>query len=138
MTSRGTKYWNSGAIPLIAPEILGDIIAEVADVGVVISETGSILSVIVNPTNEAFRQLESWENKDIRASLTIESVSKFENRLAEFLENKAKVRPVELNHTDGNNRWESPVRYSFHRIGPDGAILLLGRDLRPIAEMQQK
>ncbi len=138
MTSRGTKYWNSGAIPLIAPEILGDIIAEVADVGVVISETGSILSVIVNPTNEAFRQLESWENKDIRASLTIESVSKFENRLAEFLENKAKVRPVELNHTDGNNRWESPVRYSFHRIGPDGAILLLGRDLRPIAEMQQQ
>ncbi|MEL7180150.1 MAG: transcriptional regulator PpsR [Pseudomonadota bacterium] len=138
MTSRGTKYWNSGAIPLIAPEILGDIIAEVADVGVVISETGSILSVIVNPTNEAFRQLESWENKDIRTSLTIESVSKFENRLAEFLENNAKVRPVELNHTDGNNRWESPVRYSFHRIGPDGAILLLGRDLRPIAEMQQQ
>ena len=41
MTSRGTKYWNSGAIPLIAPEILGDIIAEVADVGVVISETGA-------------------------------------------------------------------------------------------------
>ncbi|EBA14110.1 transcriptional regulator PpsR [Roseobacter sp. CCS2] len=138
MTSRGTKYWNSGAIPLIAPEILGDIIAEVADVGVVISETGSILSVLVNPSNEAFRQLESWENKDIRTALTIESVSKFESRLAEFLEGKPQVRPVELNHTDGNNRWESPVRYSFHRIGPDGAILLLGRDLRPIAEMQQQ
>ncbi|WP_100368238.1 transcriptional regulator PpsR [Yoonia maricola] len=138
MTSRGTKYWNSGAIPLIAPEILGDIIAEVADVGVVISDNGSILSVLVNPANEAFRQLESWEKKDIRTSLTIESVSKFESRLAEFLEGKQKVRPVELNHTDGNNRWESPVRYSFHRIGPDGAILLLGRDLRPIAEMQQQ
>ncbi|MEJ8562278.1 transcriptional regulator PpsR [Yoonia sp. GPGPB17] len=138
MTSRGTKYWNSGAIPLIAPEILGNIIAEVADVGVVISETGSILSVLVNPANEAFRQLESWENKDIRTALTIESVSKFESRLAEFLEDNSRVRPVELNHTDGNNRWESPVRYSFHRIGPDGAILLLGRDLRPIAEMQQQ
>lgn len=138
MTSRGTKYWNSGAIPLIAPEILGDIIAEVADVGVVISETGSILSVIVNPDNDAFRQLELWENKDIRATLTIESVSKFESRLAEFLADKPRVRPVELNHTDGTNRWETPVRYSFHRIGPDGAILLLGRDLRPIAEMQQQ
>lgn len=138
MTSRGTKYWNSGAIPLIAPEILGDIIAEVADVGVVISETGSILSVLVNPNNDAFRQLERWENKDIRTTLTIESVSKFESRLAEFLEDGPQVRPVELNHTDGSNRWESPVRYSFHRIGPDGAILLLGRDLRPIAEMQQQ
>ncbi len=138
MTSRGTKYWNSGAIPLIAPEILGDIIAEVADVGVVISESGSILSVLVNPDNDAFRELELWENKDIRATLTIESVSKFESRLAEFLADKPKVRPVELNHTDGTHRWETPVRYSFHRIGPDGAILLLGRDLRPIAEMQQQ
>ena len=138
MTTRGTKYWNSGAIPLIAPEILGDIIAEVADVGVVISETGAILSVLVNPDNDAFRQLERWENKDIRTTLTIDSVSKFENRLAEFQKNKTKVRPVELNHTDESIRWESPVRYSFHRIGPDGAILLLGRDLRPIAEMQQQ
>lgn len=138
MTTRGTKYWNSGAIPLIAPEILGDIIAEVADVGVVISETGAILSVLVNPDNDAFRQLERWENKDIRTTLTIDSVSKFENRLAEFLKNKSKVRPVELNHTDESIRWESPVRYRFHRIGPDGAILLLGRDLRPIAEMQQQ
>lgn len=138
MSSRGTKYWNSGAIPLIAPEILGDIIAEVADVGVVISEAGAILSVLVNPSNDAFRQLERWENKDIRTTLTIESVSKFESRLAEFLTKKAKVRPVELNHTNSDKNWEIPVRYSFHRIGPDGAILLLGRDLRPIAEMQQQ
>lgn len=138
MTSRGTKYWNSGAIPLIAPEILGDIIAEVADVGVVISETGTILSIIVNPNNDAFRRLEHWEKKDLRTTLTIESVSKFENRLAEFLGENPLVRPVELNHTDGSDRWEAPVRYSFHRIGPDGAILLLGRDLRPIAEMQQQ
>ena len=138
MTSRGTKYWNSGAIPLIAPEILGDIIAEVADVGVVISETGTILSVLVNPSNDAFRGLEHWENKDLRTTLTIESVSKFESRLAEFLNGKPRVKPVELNHTDGAIGSESPVKYTFHRIGPDGAILLLGHDLRPIAEMQQQ
>ncbi len=138
MTSRGTKYWNSGAIPLIAPEILGDIIAQVADVGVVISDNGTVLSVLVNPSNNAFSDLERWENKDIRSVLTIESVSKFESRLEEFLQTRQAVRPVELNHTDHEGRWESPVRYSFHSIGPDGAILLLGRDLRPIAEMQQQ
>ena len=138
MTARGTKYWNSGAIPLIAPEILGDIIAQVADVGVVISDNCKILSVLVNPTNDAFRDLERWEGKDLRAVLTIESVSKFEKRLAEFLDGNKQVRAVELNHSDGDVRWHSPVKYSFHRIGPDGAILLLGRDLRPIAEMQQQ
>ncbi len=138
MTSRGAKYWSSGAIPLIAPEILGDIIAEVADLGIVISDAGKVLSVLVSPTNEAFHKLEHWEGKDIRGALTIESVSKFDGRLATFLDGAKTVRPVELNHTDDLGQWEFPVRYSFHRIGPDGAILLLGRDLRPIAEMQQQ
>ena len=138
MTSRGTKYWNSGAIPLIAPEILGDIIAQIADVGVVISDSGTVLSVLVNPSTKTFSQLERWENENIRSFLTDESIVKFDSRLAQFLEDSANVRPIELNHLDEKQRWGSPVKYSFHRIGPDGAILLLGRDLQPIAEMQQQ
>jgi len=138
MTSRGTKYWNSGAIPLIAPEILGDIIAQVADVGVVISENGTVLSVLVNPGNDTFNRLERWEGRDLREVLTVESVPKFDERLQAFLDGAEQVRPVELNHSESNGRWEAAVKYSFHRIGPDGAILLLGRDLQPIAEMQQQ
>jgi len=138
VTARGTKYWNSGAIPLIAPEILGDIIAEVSDLGIVISETGAVLSILVNPLHDIFRRLESWEGKDIRSALSVESVPKFEARLAEFLGGRSDMRPVELNHSDQVGRWEFPIRYSFHRIGPDGAILMLGRDLRPVAEMQQQ
>ncbi len=138
MTSRGTKYWNSGAIPLIAPEILGDIIAQVADVGVVISEDAEVLSVLVNPNTTTLKGLDKWEGHDIRGFLTEESVRKFDVRLAEFLDEKPAVRPIELNHADGSQLWGSPVRYSFHRIGPDGAILLLGRDLQPIADMQQQ
>jgi transcriptional regulator PpsR len=138
LTSRGTKYWNSGAIPLIAPEILGDIIADVADLALVISETGTILSVLVNPANDFFRRLEQWDGKDIRTALSPESVVKFNARLGEFLLNKSETRPIELNHADGMGRWQFPIRYSLHRIGPDGAILMLGRDLRPVAEMQQQ
>ena len=138
MTSRGTKYWNSGAIPLIAPEILGDIIAQVADVGVVVSDDAKVLSVLVNPASKSFGGLEKWEGHDIRSFLTVESVRKFDGRLAEFLDGNDAVRPIELNHADGSQIWGSPVRYSFHRIGPDGAILLLGRDMQPIADMQQQ
>ena len=75
VTSRGTRYWNSGAIPLIAPEILGDIIADVADLAVVISEAGTVLSVLVNPAQDFFRRLEQWEGKDVRSTLTSESVT---------------------------------------------------------------
>ena len=74
MTSRGTKFWDSGEIPLIAPEILGNIIAEVADLGIVISDAGDVLSVLVNPMYDSFRSLERWEGRNIRSALTTESV----------------------------------------------------------------
>jgi transcriptional regulator PpsR len=138
MTARGTKYWNSGAIPLIAPDILGDIITEVSDLAIVISDTGQVLSVLVNPANDAFRRLEAWEGKDIRTALAGESVTKFNARLQEFLTGSAEPRPIELNHADAIGRWQFPIRYTLHRVGPDGAVLMLGRDLRPVAEMQQQ
>lgn len=138
MTSRGTKYWNSGAIPLIAPEMLGDIIAEIADVGVVISDQGRVLSVMVNRQQPGLRRMERLEGRDMREALTRESVEKFDARLAEFVGSGGRVRPIELNHTDAVARLEYPIRYTFHRIGPDGAILMLGRDLSVVAEMQQQ
>ncbi len=138
MTSRGTKYWNSGAIPLIAPEILGNIIAEVADLALVVNAEGLVLSVLINPANDGFRRLENLEGRNIREALTVESVPKFEERIARFVAGEGRVRPIELNHADSAGRWEYPLRYTLHRIGPDGAILMLGRDLRMVAEMQQQ
>ena len=138
MTSRGAKFWDSGAIPLIAPEILGDIIGDVADLAIVISDNCEILSVIVNPANPSFLVMEHWEGKDVRDSLAVESLPKFESRLAAFVAGDKDVKPVELNHSRDVSDWDSPVRYSFHRIAPDGAILMLGRDMRAIAEMQQQ
>ncbi|MEO0990909.1 MAG: transcriptional regulator PpsR, partial [Pseudomonadota bacterium] len=137
MTSRGTKYWNSGSIPLIAPDLLGDIIATASDIAVVISEEGSVLSVLSNPGHRSFGRLDHWEGTNLRDFLTTESIPKFERKLATIQSGEAGPASVELNHT-GTGTWEFPIRYSFHRIGPDGALLMLGRDLRPIAEMQQQ
>lgn len=137
MSSRGGKYWNSGAIPLIAPDVLGEIIANAADLAIVISDVGQVLSVLVNPHHAGFGRVESWEGRDIREFLTVESIPKLERQLAEIIQGQTRGRPVELNHSDDSD-WEFPIRYTLHRIGPDGTLLLLGRDLRPIAEMQQQ
>ena len=136
--SRGAKYWDSGSIPLIAPEILGDIISEVSDIGIVVDETGKVISTLMNPNTDGYEKLEGLEGQDIRDVLTVESVSKFDGRLKDFLKGDGQVRPIELNHGEGGTDWNIPIRYSLHRVGPDGAILLLGRDLRPIAEMQSQ
>ena len=138
VTARGKQYWDSGNIPLIAPEILGNIITEVADFAVVISDKGEVLSVMVNAANPASTKLADWESRDFRKTLASDSVAKFDARLVEFLAGNTQMRRVELNHTDVNGQWDSVIRYSFHRIGPEGAILMLGQDLRPVAEMQQQ
>ncbi|MCL4104875.1 UNVERIFIED_CONTAM: hypothetical protein GTU68_018582 [Idotea baltica] len=137
MTSRGAKYWNTGSTPLIAPELLGDIISTAADVAIVTSSDGTVLSMLINPNHRSFGQLEHWEGRNLRDFLTKESIPKLDTQLGQFLDGDGNSRAIELNHTDNSN-WEFPIRYTFHRIGPDGALLMLGRDLRPIAEMQQQ
>ena len=137
MSSRGTRYWSSGSIPLIAPDVLGDIIATASDLAIVISDTGEVQSVLVNPTHQSFGSLDHWQGRDIRDFLTGESIPKLEAQLNAFSSGHDHPRPMELNHADGGD-WQFPVRYTLHQIGPDGALLMLGRDLRPIAEMQEQ
>ena len=138
MTTRGTRYWNSGSIPLIGPDILGSIIATLADLAIVVSAQGRILSVLANPVHQGYADLQRWERADLRDLLTVESVPKFDRALAAHLADPQTARPVELNHRDPARSWEFPILYTLHRIGPDDVILMLGRDLRPIAEMQQQ
>jgi transcriptional regulator PpsR len=137
VTPRGTRYWSSGSIPLIAPELLGDIIASASDLALVISEEGAVLSVLANAAHRSLQRLGAWEGSDLRDHLTPESLPKFEAKLDAMAGGRDRGEAVELNHVDPELA-EFPIRYAFHRIGPDGAILMLGRDLRPIAEMQQQ
>ncbi|TCO73553.1 transcriptional regulator PpsR [Rhodovulum euryhalinum] len=118
--------------------MLGEVIAAASDIAIVLSLEGRILSVLVNAGHRSFGALDHWEGRDIRDVLTEDSQPKLEAKLNLFAEGGDSAKPVELNHRDGEN-WDFPVRYSFHRIGPDGSVLLLlGRDLRPIAEMQMQ
>ncbi|WOI56158.1 transcriptional regulator PpsR [Palleronia sp. LCG004] len=137
MTSRGARDWPQGAMPLVAPELLSSIVARAADISIVISDMGQVQSVLVNPDLQGFGDLDDWQGRDIRETLTSESVRKLDARLAEFAGRNETVRPIELNHRLGDGR-EFPIRYGVQRLGPDGSIILLGRDLRPIAEMQQQ
>ena len=140
MTSRGTRYWSSGAIPLVAPEMLGDLIAAASDLAVVVSPEGRVLSVLTGATADggstSIGPLDHWEGADLRRHLTPESVPKLDAAL-EAMGRGDVPRPAELNHTDAGAP-DLPVRYSFHSIGPGGTVLMLGRDLRPVAEMQQR
>lgn len=136
MTKGGSHFWSSGSVPLIEPEFLRSIVAAASDIALVISRDCLVQSVLINSNDTSYGNLDHWEGRRIQQFLTPESVPKFEGAVARFVEGEESMRPVELNHSD-NAVWEFPIRYTFHMIGTDGQIMLLGRDLRLIAETQQ-
>lgn len=127
---------NGGKLPLIAPELLGEIISSTGDLALLVSPSHKVVSVLVNAAHGIRARVADWEGASLQSILAPESWRKLEARLADL-----GLRPVpsviELNHAD-RSAWEFPVRYSLHRIGNDDSVLMVGRDLRPIAEVQQQ
>lgn len=94
-------------------------------------------SVLVNPHHRYFGQLTDWEGEPLAKILADESLRKVEARVATLKEGRSASLSVEVNHAD-RAHWEFPVRYSLHLIDAEGTLLMLGRDLRPVAEVQQQ
>jgi len=125
------------SVPLIDPELLSEIISTAADISILLTADARVASVLVNPHHRTFGALGHWVGSPVKDFLTTESWAKLETRLAAMGKPGARTQAVELNHTD-QSVWEFPVRYSLHRVAPDNAVLMLGRDLRQLAEMQQQ
>lgn len=124
-------------MPLIEPEFLSSIIGAASDIALVVSADGIILSVVLNAQSDSFGNLKHWEGRPVINFLTRECVPKFEAAHEAYMAGEVPRKSLELNHSD-NAVWQYPVRYTFHRFGHENAALLLGRDLRPIAETQQQ
>lgn len=137
MKTGGNNFWDSGAVPLIEPEFLSSIIAAASDIALVVSEDGMILSALVSTSAESFGSLSHWEGRSVIEFLADDSVGKFQRAHARYLSGDLRVKPIEINHED-TSTWAYPVRYSLHQFGSDNTTLMLGRDLRPIAETQQQ
>ncbi|MEM7630669.1 MAG: transcriptional regulator PpsR [Pseudomonadota bacterium] len=137
MTTGGSTFWTSGAVPLIEPEFLSSIIGAASDIALVVSAEGNILSVVINAQDDSFGNLAHWEGRPVVEFLTDDSIDKFQHAHNAYLAGGLARKSIELNHAD-NAVWQYPVRYTFHRFGQEDAVLLLGRDLRPIAETQQQ
>lgn len=136
MRTGGTNFWNSGAVPLVDPQSLSEIIAAASDIAIVLDQNTIIQSVAVSPAADGFGNLSHWEGRPLIEFLGTDSVAKFQKAFEQFSDGQDLSKPIELNHED-NAAWQYPVRYSMHRFGENTA-LLLGRDLRPIAETQQQ
>ena len=137
METRDSKFWDFGSVPMIEPEYLGSILAAASDIALFVKLNGNILSILVNESEKSLGNLSHWEGRQISDFLTRESNEKLDVVLNQINSGQSVLHSVELNHQD-NALWQFPVRYSIHRLGAQDTILMLGRDLRTLAETQQQ
>jgi transcriptional regulator PpsR len=138
MNTRGSDFWDQPSAPQIGPEQFSEIVTTAADLAIVLDTEGTVKSVITNPLNPSLGRLDHWKDRDIREFMADDSLAKLETQLTAHREGqKAKVDSIEVNHFDNAN-WEFPIRYTIHKTGNPDIILMLGRDLRPIAELQHR
>ncbi len=138
MNTRGSDFWDQPSAPPIGPEQFNEIVTTAADLAIVLDLEGTVKSVITNPLNPTLGQLDHWKGRDIREFMADDSLAKLDSQLAAWRAGgKPKVDAIEVNHFDNAN-WEFPIRYTIHRTNRPDTILMLGRDLRPIAELQHR
>ena len=138
MKSTGSEFWEDEMAPHITQEHLNEIVTTAADLAIVLETNGTVRSVVVNPLNPTLGQLDHWKDRDIREFTAEDSLSKIEAQLQAYRGGEKKpAEAIELNHYDNAN-WEFPIRYTLHRTANEDVLLMLGRDLRPIAELQHR
>lgn len=120
------------------PTSVQNLVEQAADMIVFVSADGEVSGISVNPDCPSLGCLDHWVGRPFENFLTIESKEKFDARVAAMRADPDLVpRALELNHVD-NATWEFPIRYTLHRIYGSDDLLLLGRDMQPIAEVQQR
>ncbi|WP_245243221.1 transcriptional regulator PpsR [Pararhodobacter sp. SW119] len=122
--------------------MLSGIVASAADITIVVDPSGLIRSAMVGLQSRSFEQVASWPGKNLSEVVDPDSFPKFEKRSSQILDQ------VEGGVTDAFNWVELvhlsvsednfPVRYSLHWLEDQQALLMLGRDQRPVVEMQQQ
>ena len=132
---RTSEPLSAGKLPDLGA--VNSILEQGSDIAVMIDEAGVVSGISVSPECPSFGSLDHWVGRAFTSFLTPESREKFALRRNRMVaEGERYPRPVEINHAD-NATWEFPVRYTMHEV-PGQGLLLLGRDMQPFAEIQQR
>lgn len=118
-------------------EAAATLIAVASDVALILDEKGCIRDLAFS-SNELSRELEqvlSWVGKPWLDTVTVECRDKVAEMLVEADE-KTVSSWRQVNHPTSGAA-DVPIIYSAVKVRP-GRVVVLGRDLRPIAQLQQR
>jgi transcriptional regulator PpsR len=110
-----------------------DLVSAATDLTLLVGAGQKVETVIVNPQSGLATMAVGWTGQPLESLFAPESWSKLSHRLSV----PETALPLELNH-GGSAQYEFPVRYTLRRWPGTDKILMLGHDLRPMAEVQQQ
>lgn len=112
------------------------LIAASADIAVIVDRKGVIRDVACAGDAQTAADCGEWVGRTFGDTVTIESKPKVEELLRDAA---ASVEPRwrQVNHPTRQGV-DLPVRYSALQIGSEGRIVAVGRDLRALANLQQR
>src|SRR5262249_16786273 len=117
-------------------EIAAKLIAAAADIALIIDGKGVIRDVAFGNEDISKEGFEKWLGRPWGDTVTIESRPKIEELLSDAKLAKAPSRWRQVNHP--SKRGAVPIRYLAVPIGANGRVVAVGRDLRPVAALQQR
>ncbi len=117
------------------PESIGDLLAATADVALVLDSGGVVRDVAFADADLAATAGRAWIGQRFVDTVTDETRPKIEELIRDSGQRESRWRQV--NHPTGRGP-DLPLRYRAVRFGEDGRVLVVGRDLRPMAALQQR
>jgi transcriptional regulator PpsR len=124
------------ALSHLDAECAGALIASAADVAVIMDRDGLILDTAFSEADLSNEIGGDWIGRRWVTTVSPDSRQKIEDMLS-VATPTASARWRQVNHPTGHGG-DIPVRYRIGRFGPNGRLLAVGRDLRPMAALQQR
>jgi transcriptional regulator PpsR len=124
------------ALSHLNPEQAGALIASAADVALVMDRDGVILDTAFSEADLSSKIGGDWIGRRWVTTVSPDSRQKIEEMLRATTPT-ALARWRQVNHPTSHDA-DIPVRYRIARFGPNGRLLAVGRDLRPMAALRQR
>ena len=137
MNTRATEPSDLNALSGLASELASTFVALASDIAIVIDADGAVRQVVQGAAPLA-PDAQAWVGRPWADTVTSDTRRKIEQLLSD-VQHTGKGRQREVNHPAGaDDAGTIPVSYAAIRLGANGPVLAVGRDLRAIAAIQQR
>ena len=136
MSSKPIEPADLSSLSNLAPELAEMLVSVASDIALVLDEGGVIQSVALGGAEPMSATAGDWVGRHWMDTVTADTRKKVEELLHDVAANGVS-RARHVNHLSPFGL-DIPVAYTAVRLGKSGPLLLVGRDMRAVAAIQQR